>query len=128
MSASGVEGDEFYDAVDWKSILEKKEKELSSQKSRINHLERKQEQRVDHLKQDLYDRDSKYEALKEESVRMRKRLQWMERKEEEERQRLRLKRRKREREHEIQEEVKIRVRIEEEEHQRIREEMEQKKN
>ena len=36
------------------------------------------------MKQDLFDRNSKYEAQKEESVRMRKRLQWLERKEEEE--------------------------------------------
>lgn len=47
-SASGVESDECYDAVDWKSILE--EKVQSCQRSRINHLEkllRKQEQRVE---------------------------------------------------------------------------------
>ena len=35
-----VDEDVYYDAVDWKSLLEKKEKQVRSQNSRISHLEK----------------------------------------------------------------------------------------
>jgi septal ring factor EnvC (AmiA/AmiB activator) len=86
----------------------------------LENLLKRQEPRIADLKEDLYAHNSKYETLREENLRMRRRLQWLERKEEEVREREKVKRRKREREHEIQEEVRMRVRIEEEERQRIR--------
>jgi chromosome segregation ATPase len=128
MADSG--GEVFYEAVDWRSIVEKREREISNQRGRINRLEnllKRQELRIADLKEDLYARNSKYETLREENLRMRRRLQWLERKEEEVREREKVKRRKREREHEIQEEVRMRVRVEEEERQRIREEIRQEK-
>ena len=119
--------EEFVDAVDWSSVLKKKEeevKELKDDKYKLEiQLEREKVQ-TKNLKRDLYKRERDYKDLWDDFSNNRKRLQHLERKETEMKEEERRKRVKLEKE----EEIKRMVRIEEEEREKVREEIRSRKS
>ena len=78
----------YYDAVDWHSVLKKKDEDITKLRQQIVYLEKladKLDNRVKMLKKDLSASDRKYQDLEEKYIRSRKRLQWLEKKEAEQR-------------------------------------------
>ena len=76
--------EEFVDAVDWSSVVKKKEeevKELRKEKYKLETLVEREKVQTKNLKRDLYKSEREYKDLWDDFCSNRKRLQHLERKE-----------------------------------------------
>lgn len=99
--------------------MRERDKKIDSLQRRLDVCK----ERCTDLEKKLATCDRRYEDLSVDYSRVRKRMQWLERKEEEGTEQDRQRRAKRRREEEVKEEIRFKVCVEEEERQKIRKEL-----